>query len=90
MSLTVDHTSKRARNLFQSCCERKVQFRYRGEARPDRDHARCFECFRAERNRRRATALAPTSTGESLTRAHVPQRLSTMRFSRSLAYRPCQ
>lgn len=58
MSLTAHHTSKRVRALCESCRERKARFQYRGEVRADRDHTLCFECFRSERNRRRAHALA--------------------------------
>ncbi len=44
--------------MCQACRDRKARFRFRGHVRADRDHTLCFECFRAERERRRAAALA--------------------------------
>jgi len=45
------------RALCAACRERKARFRYRGEVRADRDHTLCFECYRAQRNRRRVLTL---------------------------------
>lgn len=44
--------------MCHGCQERRARFRYRGEVRADRDHTLCFECFRAERERQRASVLA--------------------------------
>ena len=58
MSFSVAHESKLSRKACQSCHGRKAKFRYRGAVRADRDHTLCFECFRAERDRRRARLFA--------------------------------
>jgi hypothetical protein len=50
--------TKHARRLCQACRDRKALFCYRGVVKADRDHTLCFECFRAERERRRAQLLA--------------------------------
>jgi hypothetical protein len=57
MSFAAAHESKLARRACQLCRDRKARFRYRGEVRADRDHVLCFECYRSERNRRRAQLL---------------------------------
>jgi hypothetical protein len=57
MSFAAAHESKLARRACQICRDRKARFRYRGEVRADRDHVLCFECYRSERNRRRAQLL---------------------------------
>ena len=57
MSFAAAHESKLARRTCQICQDRKARFRYRGEGRADRQHVLCFECFRSERNRRRAQLL---------------------------------
>ena len=49
--------SRIERRQCEKCRERKARFRYRGEVRADRDHTLCFECFRSERDRRRARLL---------------------------------
>jgi hypothetical protein len=49
--------AKHFKRLCAACRERKVRFRYRGDARADRDHTLCFECCRAEINRARARRL---------------------------------
>lgn len=46
------------KHLCQRCRDRKARFRYRGAVRADRDHTLCFECYRSERDRRRAAMLA--------------------------------
>jgi hypothetical protein len=46
------------KHLCQRCRDRKARFQYRGEVRADRDHTLCFECYRSERERRRAHVLA--------------------------------
>ena len=50
--------SKSVKTLCAACQERKARFRYRGEVRADRDHTLCFECYRREQERQRATRLA--------------------------------
>jgi hypothetical protein len=62
MSFTAAHESKDVRRACQSCQERKARFSYGGRVRADRDHTLCFECFRSERDRQRATRLAEVST----------------------------
>ena len=62
MSFTAAHESKDVRRACQSCQERKARFSYGGRVRADRDHTLCFECFRSERDRQRATRLADMST----------------------------
>jgi hypothetical protein len=58
MSGSAFDQSKEARKLCQSCHDRKARFAFRGRVKADRDHTLCFECYRAERQRRRAAALA--------------------------------
>ena len=58
MSFSAAHQSKLYRKTCQSCQARKARFRHRGAVRADRDHTLCFECFRAERERRRARLFA--------------------------------
>lgn len=58
MSQRAFEWTKEARRLCESCKDRKARFRYRGVVRADREHTLCFECFRAERERRRARLLA--------------------------------
>ena len=60
MSEAAYDLSKKVLRLCRSCAERKALFRYRGVVKADRDHSLCFECFRAERDRRRAQTLAET------------------------------
>jgi hypothetical protein len=57
MSFSAADASRSHRKSCQSCQTRKARFRYRGVVRADRDHTLCFECFRAERDRRRAQVL---------------------------------
>jgi hypothetical protein len=57
MSVTAFGNSKAIRRLCQACQDRKARFAYRGRVKADRDHTLCFECYRAERDRRRALAL---------------------------------
>jgi hypothetical protein len=66
MSSSAAHESKHARRACQMCRGRKARFRCRGEVRADRDHVLCFECFRAERNRRRAHLLAEVRARQPL------------------------
>ena len=58
MSCTADHATKEVRQACQSCRARKARFRFRGRVKSDRDHTLCFECYRSERDRRRARLLA--------------------------------
>jgi hypothetical protein len=62
MSGSAFDQSKEARKLCQSCHDRKARFAFRGRVKADRDHTLCFECYRAERERRRAAALAQVDT----------------------------
>jgi hypothetical protein len=62
MSFAAAHESKLARRACQLCQGRKARFRIHGAVRADRDHVLCFECYRAERNRRRAQRLAEIDT----------------------------
>ena len=57
MSFTASHASKLSRRACQRCQERKARFQFRGTVRADRDHVLCFECYRSERDRRRARLL---------------------------------
>jgi hypothetical protein len=66
MSFSAAHESKAHRKSCQSCMERKARFRYRGAVRSDRDHTLCFECYRSERDRRRACLLAENDRGRSI------------------------
>ena len=58
MSSAAARESKRTRHACQSCRDRKARFRYRDSVRADRDHTLCFECYRREQERQRATRLA--------------------------------
>ena len=69
--------SKSVRRLCRSCAERKALFRCRGVVKADRDQppsrpalrrpsTLCFECFRAERERRRAQRLADVPAARPL------------------------
>lgn len=62
MSTRAQHESKKSRQLCERCRNRKARFQYRGVVRADRDHTLCFECYRSERERRRAQALAAIET----------------------------
>jgi hypothetical protein len=62
MSSAAMHLSRQFRKLCERCWERKARFRYRGVVRADSDHTLCFECFRSERERRRAHLLAESGT----------------------------
>ena len=66
MSFSAAHESKTHRKNCQACQGRKAKFRYRGVVRADRDHTLCFECYRSERDRRRACLLADTDRGRSI------------------------
>jgi hypothetical protein len=57
MSMTARHEDRKARQMCERCRDRKARFQYRGHVRADRDHSLCFECYRSERNRRRAHRL---------------------------------
>jgi hypothetical protein len=81
MSSKAAHESGAVRRLCQACRERKALFRFRGRVRADRDHTLCFQCFRAERDRRRAawlaavprpTVMAARSPGLSLVEGRRP------------------
>ena len=58
MSAQAVHLSRRSRKCCESCRKRKARFQHRGVVRADRHHTLCFECFRAQRDRRRAQQLA--------------------------------
>jgi hypothetical protein len=76
MSEAAYHLSKELRRRCQSCAERKARFRYRGVVKADRDHTLCFECFRAERDRRRAQLLADAPTTRQLSLHFQPTTLT--------------
>ena len=71
MSLTAGRESKHTRRSCQSCRQRKARFQYRGAVRADRDHTLCFECYRSERDRRRAKRLADVAPAAPV---HAPFR----------------
>ena len=58
MSFSAARESKTFRKNCQCCQARKARFQYRDAVRADRDHTLCFECYRSERERRRAQMLA--------------------------------
>jgi len=58
MSSAAMHLSREVRKLCERCWQRKALFQHRGVVRADRHHRLCFECFRSERERRRARLLA--------------------------------
>lgn len=62
MSSAAMHVSREIRKLCERCWQRKARFRHRGVVRADSDHTLCFECFRSERNRRRALLLVENRT----------------------------
>lgn len=66
MSSTAIRESKATRRACQQCRERKARFQYAGAVRADKDHTLCFECYRAERERRRAQLLATVPPASSL------------------------
>ena len=77
MSSTAFGQSRKTRRRCESCQERKARFRYHGVVKADRDHTLCFECYRAERERRRAQLLAADPEGQPSTlSAFVPRTLS--------------
>ena len=88
MSQTALHESKDARRLCETCRTRKARFRFRGVVKANKDHTLCFECFRSERDRRRAAllneverprlALAPVAPRRSLTDAQIRHRQRMM------------
>ena len=66
MSEAAYDVSRKVLRLCHSCAERKARFRFRGMVKADRDHSLCFECFRAERDRRRAQTLAEAPSPRQL------------------------
>jgi hypothetical protein len=78
MSEAAYRQSKDVRRRCQSCEERKARFSYRGVVKSDRDHTLCFECFRAERERRRAWLLAEVPAASTV-RGLEPRRTLTDR-----------
>lgn len=88
MSFAAAHESKRSRRNCESCRQRKARFRYRGTVRADRDHTLCFECYRSERDRRRARLMAAVQAvpgrsplGEVLTSRQVTHRRAMLAFA---------
>ena len=73
MSMAASHESKQLKQFCQRCRERKARFQYRGVVRADRDHTLCFECFRSERDRQRASRLA--SGGVTPLRSPFPREM---------------
>jgi hypothetical protein len=52
--------------VCRSCGERRPLFFYRGVVKADRDHDLCFECYRAEVNRLRASRLRAFAAGAAI------------------------
>lgn len=77
MSEAAYDLSKKVLRLCRSCAERKARFRVRGVVKADRDHTLCFECFRAERDRRRAQLLADVPTERQLSLHFEPRTLTS-------------
>jgi hypothetical protein len=75
MSEAAHDLSKKVLRLCRSCAQRKARFRVHGVVKADRDHTLCFECFRAERDRRRAQTLA----ARQLSLHFAPQALTQRR-----------
>jgi hypothetical protein len=75
MSATAMNQSKAIRQLCETCRERKARFEYRGHVKADRDHTLCFQCYRAEHDRRRATMLSGVKP--AMLRAPFQQVLTT-------------
>jgi hypothetical protein len=92
--MTATHHSREARKLCERCWQRKARFQYHGVVRADRHHTLCFECFRSERDRRRARLLVAFAGAEAGTRRglrdtllmspgmHSPAQQATHRSSR--------
>jgi hypothetical protein len=76
MSEAAYDLSKKVLRLCRSCAERKARFRYHGVVKADRDHTLCFECFRAERDRRHAQLLADVPTERQLALDFAPRVLT--------------
>lgn len=97
MSFAAAHESKRTRRSCESCRQRKARFQYRGTVRADRDHTLCFECYRSERNRRRAQILADVQSPvpvhspfeEALTERQAAHRRAMLEFARARASSSC-
>jgi hypothetical protein len=95
MSLSAAHESKQIQRRCQGCGARRALFRYRGVVKADRDHTLCFECFRAERNRRRSQLLASIPSPRPVV-SGFPVRHSAMRdggsrthaVASSMSFRP--
>ena len=66
MSLSATREAKTDRPSCQRCHDRKARFQYRGAVKADRDHTLCFECYRSERERRRAHLLAEVPPAQPL------------------------
>jgi hypothetical protein len=58
----VRRLSRSARHVCCGCRAQRARFRFRGVVRADRSHTLCFRCFRSERDRQRAQALAALIT----------------------------
>ena len=92
MSEAAYDLSKKVLRLCRSCAERKARFRVHGVVKADRDHSLCFECFRSERDRRRAELLADspsagTTFGESSAAIRFPGSAPKTLTPRELAHR---
>ena len=61
-----------AKHVCEGCRERKARFQYRGVVKADRAHTLCFACFRSERDRLRARALAHEAAGGYANAAAAP------------------
>jgi hypothetical protein len=65
MSFSAAHESKALRRNCKCCRQRKARFQFRGAVRADRAHTLCFECYRSQRDRRRAEMLADRDRSRS-------------------------
>ena len=94
MSAAAYDLSKKVLRLCRSCAQRKARFRHQGVVKSDREPPSqdCFggpspvgfECFRSERDRRRARLLAEVPSAEP-----IPFRLQASQVldGRQLAHR---
>jgi hypothetical protein len=90
MSETARHENRKAMQICDRCHERKARFRYRGEVRADRHHTLCFQCYRSEREHRRARELANVRPvrvrcpfREVLTHHQIDHRKAMLLFAQS-------
>ena len=90
MSSSAARQSKTERQLCETCRERKARFAFRGRFNADRDHTLFFQCYRAERDRRRSAMLAEVKPAmlrapfqQPLTGQEVAHRRRMLEFAQS-------